>query len=312
MNFVLKLNEPDIKRVISFYHDYEKSNNNEYIRFFAKTDYLSVSVYNTGKVMFQGEDAEAEYSMWVIMLEYQEDDKKPKKQEKKQVKTPTYSDYFYPSIGSDEVGTGDFFGPITVCAAYLSKEDIDFVKGLGIDDSKKITDEKILVIGDQLKDRIKYSLLTLHNEKYNDLVTRGFNMNKIKAYLHNKAILNLLGKINGSPEVIIDQFAEEKLYFRYLSDETKVYRNVTLTTKAESKYASVAIGSIIARYAFLKHFDHLCIESGYPLLKGASNKVDMIAAKIIKDKGVNYLNSYAKLNFKTLDKAKQICEEMMK
>lgn len=308
MNFVLKLNATDVKRVISFYQDYEKPNNNEYIRFFAKTDYLSVSVYNTNKVMFQGEDAEAEYSMWVIMLDYKGETKQIKAKEK----TPSYSDYFYPSIGSDEVGTGDFFGPITVCAAFLSKEDISFVKTLGINDSKKITDEKILVIGEQLKDRVKYSLLTLHNEKYNDLVNRGFNMNKIKAYLHNKAIINLLGKINGTPEVIIDQFAEEKLYFRYLSDESKVYRNVTLTTKAESKYASVAIGSIIARYAFLKHFDHLSNESGYNLSKGANAKVDRVAAEMIRDRGVNFLNSYAKLNFKTLDKAKAICEELMK
>lgn len=235
-----------------------------------------------------------------------------KTQPKTQPKTPLYNDYYYPSIGSDEVGTGDFFGPITVCAAYLSKDNLTFVKGLGINDSKKLTDERILVIGEQLKDRIQYSLLTLHNEKYNDLVQRGFNMNKLKAYLHNKAIINLLAKINGTPEVIIDQFAEEKLYFRYLSDESKVYRNVTLTTKAESKYASVAIGSIIARYAFLKHFDNLSKESGYHLLKGASAEVDKVAARIIKDKGVPYLHSYAKLNFKTLDKAKTICEELMK
>ena len=137
-------------------------------------------------------------------------------------------------------------------------------------------------------------------------------MNKIKAYLHNKAILNLLGKINGTPEVIIDQFAEEKLYFRYLSDESKVYRNVTLTTKAESKYASVAIGSIIARYAFLKHFDNLSKEAGYHLLKGANGEVDKVAARMIKDKGVNFLNSYAKLNFKNLEKAKTICEDLLK
>lgn len=307
MNFVLNLEEQDIIRIISFYRDYEKSNNNEHIRFFAKTEFLSVSVYKTGKVMFQGNDAEVEYNMWVVMLDLKQEETKVVKS-----KIPSVKDYFYPSIGSDEVGTGDFFGPITVCAACLKIDDIDFVKGLGIDDSKKLTDEKILVIGDQLKDRITYSLLVLHNEKYNDLVHRGFNMNKIKAYLHNKAIINLLGKINGTPEVIIDQFAEESLYFRYLSDEQKVYRNVTLTTKAESKYASVAIGSILARYAFLKHFDNLSKDAGYHLLKGAGSEVDKVAARMIKDKGVNFLNSYAKLNFKNLEKAKSICEELMK
>jgi ribonuclease HIII len=256
--------------------------------------------------MFQGEDAEAEYTMWLTMLEIT-----PEKQSKKAPKV-SHKDYFYPSIGSDEVGTGDFFGPIVVCAAYLSPSQVEYVMGLGIYDSKKLSDERILVLGEQLKDRIPYSLLTLHNEKYNDLHQRGFNMNKMKAYLHNKAILHLLQKINGSPEVIVDQFAEENLYFRYLSDEQKVYRNITFMTQAESKYASVAIGSILARYAFIKYMDELSKEAGYYLVKGAGSEVDKVAARIIKEKGIHFLNSYAKLNFKTVEKAKIICEELLK
>jgi len=304
MNFVLKLQENDLKRVIKFYSDYIKDNYNEHIRFFAKTDFVSVSVYNSGKVMFQGTDAEQEYNMWQVMLGYEET---PKVQ-----KEISYNDYFFPSIGSDEVGTGDFFGPITVCAAYLDRDSVAYVKTLGINDSKKITDKKIIEIAEKIKDKVTYSLLTLHNEKYNELVNRGFNMNKIKAYLHNKAILNLMKKINGTPEVIMDQFAEEKLYFRYLMNENNVYRNITFMTKAESKYASVGIASIIARYAFLRHFDNLSKESGYHLLKGANGEVDKVAARMIKDKGETYLYAYAKMNFKNLDKAKAISNNLLK
>lgn len=305
MNFVLKLNESDIKKVMNFYRNYQKENKNMYIRFFAKTDILSVSVYTSGKVMFQGEDSELEYKMWLTMLNFEDTSAKI-------VKPVKYEDYFYSSIGSDEVGTGDFFGPVVVCAAYLDKESVALIKTLGIDDSKKITDAKILTIGDVLKDTITYSLLVLHNEKFNDLTKRGFNMNKIKAYLHNKAILNLLNKVNGTPEVIVDQFAEEKLYFRYLMDEQNVYKDITFTTKAESKYASVAIASIIARYAFLKHFDNLSEDSGYHLLKGANKEVDKVAARMIKDKGEGYLYSYCKMNFKNLTKAKDLVENTLK
>ena len=295
---VLKLNTQQLNKMESFYRDDLKINDNEYVLFAVKS--ASITAYHSGKVVFQGKNALKEYDMWIKMFDM-EDELASKE-----------ALFFSPSIGSDEVGTGDFFGPITVCAAFLQKEQIEFVKSLGINDSKKIADEKILIIGEQLVDRIPYSLLTLHNEKYNDLVERGFNMNKIKAYLHNKAILNLLSKINGTPEVIMDQFAEEKLYFRYLADESKVYRNITFTTKAESKYASVAIGSIIARYAFLKHFELLSKEAKYHLLKGANNEVDKVAARMIKDKGIAYLRAYAKMNFKNLEKAKVICDEMLK
>ena len=104
----------------------------------------------------------------------------------------------------------------------------------------------------------------------------------------------------------MDQFADEGLYFRYLSDERKVFKTIRFTTKAESKYASVAIASIIARYAFLKHFDLISNECGYTLLKGAGSKVDRLASTILNDRGELFLAKYAKMNFKTLDKAKHL------
>ncbi len=46
--------------------------------------------------------------------------------------------YYSTAIGSDEVGTGDYFGPIVVTAAYVKKEDIKYLESLGVKDSKKI------------------------------------------------------------------------------------------------------------------------------------------------------------------------------
>ena len=308
MNFVMKLTKEEILRIVKFYRDYASDSKNESVSFFAKTEFVAVTVYSSNKVMFQGEDAEAEYKMWVAMLHYSDDH--ISKKTSTTIEKETVQDYFLESIGSDEVGTGDFFGPITVCAAFLDYRNVEFIKGLGIDDSKKLTDEKILVIGEQLIDRITFSLLTLHNEKFNDLTEKGYNLNKLKAYLHNKAILNLLEKLNTEPPVIMDQFAEKNLYFKYLKEESNVYKDVVFKTKGESKHASIAIASIIARYAFLKHFDKMCVDSGYSLLKGAGKEVDVLTANIIKDKGELYLRKYAKVNFKTLDKAKSILSDL--
>lgn len=308
MNFVMKLTKEETLRIVKFYQDYASDSKNESVLFFAKTEFVAVTVYSSNKVMFQGEDAEAEYKMWVAMLDYADD--KPAQKVATKANKEIVQDYFLESIGSDEVGTGDFFGPVTVCAAYLDYRNLDFVKGLGIDDSKKITDEKILVIGKELVDRITFSLLTLHNDKFNDLTEKGYNLNKLKAYLHNKAILNLLEKLNTEPPVIMDQFAEKNLYFSYLKEEKNVYQDVIFKTKGESKHASIAIASIIARYAFLKHFDKMCVDSGYSLLKGAGKEVDILTANIIKDKGETFLRKYAKINFKTLEKAKTILTEL--
>ena len=225
----MKLSKEETLRIVKFYRDYASDSKNEAVLFFAKTEFVSVTVYSSNKVMFQGVDALAEYKMWVAMLNYTDD--KPIKKPSTIVNREIVQDYFLESIGSDEVGTGDFFGPVTVCAAYLDYRNLEFVKGLGIDDSKKLTDEKILVIGEQLVDRITFSLLTLHNDKFNDLTEKGYNLNKLKAYLHNKAILNLLEKLNTEPPVIMDQFAAKDLYFSYLTDEKNVYRDVIFKTK---------------------------------------------------------------------------------
>ncbi len=39
-------------------------------------------------------------------------------------------------IGSDEVGTGDYFGPITVACVYADKVKLPLLKELGVKDSK--------------------------------------------------------------------------------------------------------------------------------------------------------------------------------
>ena len=163
-------------------------------------------------------------------------------------------------IGSDEVGTGDFFGPITVCAAYVRQDQIHLLKELGVQDSKNLNDDKISAIAKQLIPFLPYSLLILKNEKYNEMQKSGMSQGKLKALLHNQAINHLLKKI--SPEkpelILIDQFAKEEVYYNYLKGQKNIQReNVYFSTKAEGIHSAVAAASIIARHAFVQHFEKL-------------------------------------------------------
>ena len=81
--------------------------------------------------MFQGTSAFVDANMWKALKENDEED-----QNKIDYLNTT-------SVGSDEVGTGDYFGPIVVTASLVKKDDIEFLKKLGCTDSKKITDDKI-------------------------------------------------------------------------------------------------------------------------------------------------------------------------
>ena len=47
------------------------------------------------------------------------------------------------TIGCDEVGTGDYFGPLVVCCAYVPEELISKLQAMGIKDSKALEDPEI-------------------------------------------------------------------------------------------------------------------------------------------------------------------------
>ena len=108
--------------------------------------------------------------------------------------------------------------------------------------------------------------------------------------------------------IVVDQFEPPKAYFSHIYTSTKKVTNIKFLTKAEDQCLSVACSSLISRYIFIKEFDKLSSEIGINLPKGASDKVDEIAYKIAKEKGMDYLKSIVKLNFKNTNKV----EDMLK
>ncbi|MBG9545405.1 ribonuclease HIII [Cytobacillus firmus] len=273
--------------------------------FAAKVPGCSITAYKSGKVLFQGRGCEAEAKKWGDTARSAQLSKKT---------SPAAANLpenisSLSVIGSDEVGTGDYFGPITVVAAYVKKDQIPLLKELGVKDSKNLGDEKIIEIAKQIKDIVPHSLLTLHNEKYNKLQQSGMSQGKIKALLHNQAIGHVLGKI--SPEkpeaILIDQFAKEEIYFNYLKNQQTIQRErVFFSTKAEGIHLAVAAASILARYAFVHHFENLSTKAGFRLTKGAGPKVDEAAARLIKEKGREALPSFVKLHFANTEKAMKL------
>ncbi len=54
-------------------------------------------------------------------------------------------------LGSDEVGNGSYFGPLTVCAAYVKRDQLAELRKLGVRDSKELKDSQIIQLADILK-----------------------------------------------------------------------------------------------------------------------------------------------------------------
>ena len=310
MTISFKVSDKTKKKLIEFYEELKREKTPQYAVFQAQDGDTVVTLYESGKIVFQGKDADLASDIWVATekmnnknLEVNNSEKKEKKDTKKIEVDPII--YNSTSIGSDEVGTGDYFGPIVVTAAYVKKEDIPYLEDLGVKDSKKLDDSKILEIVPKIIKKIPYSSLVLNNKDYNNTYGENFNMNKIKAVLHNKVLVDLTNKYPNTDYVIVDEFANKYVYFNYLKETNNVYRNITFLTKGETRSLAVACASMISRYIFINEFNKLSKSIDMTLPKGASNLVDNVGIEIVKKYGFDKLKEIAKLNFKNTDKIKE-------
>ena len=304
-----KISDNTKDKMVEYYNDKKRLKTPPYSLFQADVGGTVITLYESGKVVFQGISADIDANMWRDMEAHLNNGKMPEESKKKEKKKKDEFElalerknyYYINSIGSDEVGTGDYFGPIVVTAAYVTKDDIPFLEELGVKDSKKLTDEKILKIVPEIIKKIPYETVICDNEEYNNHPE--YNMNKIKAILHNKALLNLMKKDNYNYEkVVIDQFCYPKNYFGYLKESKNVFRRIDFTTKAEDKCLSVACGSLISRYTFIKEMQKMSRMLNRAVPKGAGDTVDKFGKEIVLKEGKDILRKIAKLNFKNTDK----------
>ena len=292
MNVVIRVSDKTREKMIKYYSDKKRDKVIPYVVFQAEDNDTVITMYESGKVMFQGKSADVDSAMWLEM-----DGVEKQEKNKDKIKEADRKYYECSSIGSDEVGTGDYFGPIVVTASFVRKEDIPFLEELGIKDSKKLTDEKILEIAPKVAKKITYKSIILTNKEYNERYHDN-NMNKIKAIMHNKVLYQMVESTKESYDyIIVDEFAREARYYDYIKDSTEIQRGITFMTKAEDKNLAVACSSVISRYIFLKEFDKLADSLHVPLPKGAGPQVDTIGEEIVDKYGKEKLNEVAKLNF---------------
>lgn len=204
-------------------------------------------------------------------------------------------------IGSDEVGTGDFFGPIVICAAYVDKETMKIVEQYGIGDSKKISDSRILEIVPMILKKVHYSCKIVSNKTYNEMIDKGGNMNQIKCLGHNHVLFKLHSRCPYVRNVYVDQFTSPENYFKYLAGREDVEKNIIFREKGESHFPSVALASCIARYYFLIEMEKIgqMYKTKIPL--GASKEVDDYAKRFLKRYGLENLTNVTKKNFKNYE-----------
>ena len=285
---------PSEKEIQAFLEHYQSSlapSKNPYIRYFLRLPQATASIYTSGKILLQGEGAEKYASFFGYQV------------------VEETSGQSLPLIGTDEVGNGSYFGGLAVVASFVTPDQHDFLRKLGVGDSKTLTDQKIRQIAPILKEKIQHQALLLSPSKYNEVIGDRYNAVSVKVALHNQAIYLLLQKGVQPEKIVIDAFTSAKNYDKYLAQEANRFSNpISLEEKAEGKYLAVAVSSIIARDLFLENLENLGRELGYQLPSGAGTASDKVASQILQAYGMQGLNFCAKLHFKNTEKAKKRLE----
>lgn len=254
------------------------------------------------KVMFQGAAAEEEARRW-------QDIAQPTDRQPEHVAGLPAGFSSWSVIGSDEVGTGSYFGPLTVAAVYVAKDQVETITKLGVRDSKTLTDPEIIKLAKKITSACPYHIVNLNPRLYNEKI-EGRSQAALKALCHNLALSKVLDKIQPTtPDaILVDQFEQSSTYFKHLRGQRRIIKDhVFFRIKGEQAHVAVAAASVVARAYSLKMMDLLSEEAGLTLPIGAGHVVDEIAAKLIRQ-GKD-LNEFAKLHFANTQKAHSLANQ---
>lgn len=292
-SITIKVDLETFNKIKEAYSSFMIPSSGDYVDFVSEYNGTRITGYSSSKnkrsVIFKGKNAKEEAEKWSVTLL---DNSESKKEELHYVDIDE-------QIGSDEVGVGDYLLPMIVVAAYLPKFKFSRLHELGVTDSKKLTDKKILEIAPLLIKEFEYSKLTLPNSKYNEMILKGENLNSLKAKMHNRALYNLHKKYIDVIAIYVDQFVSEDKYYSYLNDKNEpVVKGISFKTKGESRFPSVALASCIARYFFLLEKKALEEKYGLEFPNGAGKKVDEFKKVLLKKVGQEEYDKLVKKNFK--------------
>ncbi len=203
---------------------------------------------------------------------------------------------FIAHIGTDESGKGDFFGPLVIAGVLVDEKNAELFRELGIKDSKKLSDKKMLTLAETIKSSAPYSVIAISNAKYNELYSNIKNLNKLLAWGHARAIENILSS-HSCEYALSDKFGDESLIKSALMKNGRSIR-LEQMCKAESDVA-VAAASVLARATFVEKMNAMEQQYGLKFQKGCSGLVKNVASEFISKYGKERLKEVCKAHFKT-------------
>lgn len=183
-------------------------------------------------------------------------------------------------IGSDEVGKGEWYGPLITVATCIKKENILKFQKIGIRDSKNLKKNQIFsLFNESNKIEFQRHSVTINPQRLNELwrefTNNNQNYNDLIAWEHQRAILDLLKKIDTSKKIliIIDKFDVNKVDKRLKNLQRKENIKIIQISKGE-RFIPVALSSIIAKKMWYEKIEEINHKFNISLPKSSIDEVE--------------------------------------
>ncbi|MEY2713728.1 MAG: ribonuclease [Planctomycetota bacterium] len=264
----------------------------DHARFAVKAMGVSLVCYTSGKVVLQGKSLDAFVGEFLAGA--------GSAAQKSRVQDPDLP-FDAPTIGSDEAGKGDYFGPLVVASVYAEPERKQELVAMGIADSKTLSDQRMFPMAEMVERGFDCEVRVLMPSEYNARWNDARNVNHVLAELHADAIAALLRR-HPEANVLVDRFGDESLIADRLATRLgHRHKNLVQVPRAEA-HPVVGAASVVARVRFVEGFQECEAESGTDLHKGGGEPVDVAARRAFAIGGRELMSRIAKLHFKNSER----------
>jgi len=234
---------------------------NEYELFRIKDGEINIVVYKSGKLVHNNSLASRKIIDFILRRERE----------------------FGYLLGSDEVGKGEWYGPLVTTCVALSPEDILNFRKMGVRDSKLIGKSQIPKLAAEIiKTGIIHKSVILmpeiYNKRYAEFKREGKSLNDFLAWSHATAIRDALAYLpttSAKIKVIIDKFDVEKTDLRLSRANLRQRKNMEIIQSSKGDMEiPVSVASIIAKHTFEERVDQLIKQFNLDLRSISPEKID--------------------------------------
>jgi len=184
-------------------------------------------------------------------------------------------------LGSDEVGKGEWYGPLVTTCVALDPEDILRYRKIGVRDSKLLKKKELERLAQRIIETnvIHKSVILMpdiYNIRYAEFRKEGKSLNDFLAWSHATAIKDVLTHLTPTSRtrIIIDKFDVEKTDLRLNRAQVRGPNIEIIQSSRGETEIPVSVASIMAKHTFEERVDNLSTQYNVDLRKVAPEELN--------------------------------------